>query len=285
MSEIKITKVLPSTITTPDLGRATLFFDSDSNSLALRDDNSDLLPVGGGGFGSTVLDENVDILGSFTPGQSKVVFGYDNTNIVGPWWNDQNEAAVTSFEAYVDYRNYTGGSVDSYGGTMIGSYFPVGTGIFEAYRAFVYTDPGTAVMQSISNVGGVFEQGVIRAGSNSINLQSDYDAGSVDFQIASLGACVFDDNRLIRTGIEYGGNYHTEYTNRSLVDKEYVDNGVKKVVATTANTTTDFSNVVAGDFVVHIPATPGNAEFGVAPGNGTSPFPAVVGDLYISFRP
>jgi hypothetical protein len=285
MAEIKMTKVLPISIDTPDLGRATLFFDSDSNSLALKDDNGDLLAIGGGGFGSTTLAENVDILGSNTPGESKVTWGYDNTNLVGPWWNDANISGLASFAVMVDYRNYTGSPPDVTGGTFMGSFFPVGVGLFEGYRGFMHTDPGGCTLQGIEDVGGFYQNSVGSFTSGGVNLEHNTPTGSVSLYLSADFGCTFNDFRLIPKGIEYGDNYHFNYTNRSLVDKEYVDNGVKKVVATTADTTTDFGNVNAGDFVVHIPATPGNAEFGIAPSAGTSPFTAVVGDLYITFRP
>lgn len=56
------------------------------------------------------------------------------------------------------------------------------------------------------------------------------------------------------------------------------------VVGTTADTTTDFGAVVVGDLIVHIPVVAGNARFGIVVTDGTSPFAAAVGDLYIIIR-
>lgn len=56
------------------------------------------------------------------------------------------------------------------------------------------------------------------------------------------------------------------------------------IVGTTADTTTDFGAVLVGDLIVHIPVAAGNARFGISVTDGTSPFAAAVGDLYIIIR-
>lgn len=48
--------------------------------------------------------------------------------------------------------------------------------------------------------------------------------GSIDITITGGTSDFFvRDNSIVKRGIEYGGNYHSTYSNRSLVDKEYVD--------------------------------------------------------------
>lgn len=56
------------------------------------------------------------------------------------------------------------------------------------------------------------------------------------------------------------------------------------IVATAVSSTTDFGALAVGDFVVHIPATAGNAAFTKVATAGTLPVAAVVGDLYIVIR-
>jgi hypothetical protein len=59
---------------------------------------------------------------------------------------------------------------------------------------------------------------------------------------------------------------------------------VEAIVATTADTTTDFGNVLVGDLIVAVPAVAGNAQFGAVAVDATSPFAAVIGDLYLVLR-
>jgi hypothetical protein len=56
------------------------------------------------------------------------------------------------------------------------------------------------------------------------------------------------------------------------------------IVAAHVSATTDFSALIAGDLVVHVPATAGNAAFFTVATAGTLPAAAVVGDLYIVLR-
>lgn len=56
------------------------------------------------------------------------------------------------------------------------------------------------------------------------------------------------------------------------------------IVAAHVSATTDFAALLAGDLVVHIPATAGNAAFFTVATAGTLPAAAVVGDLYIVLR-
>src|ERR1700677_1860388 len=56
------------------------------------------------------------------------------------------------------------------------------------------------------------------------------------------------------------------------------------IIATSASTTTNFSALLPGDLLVHIPATAGNAAFESVVTAGTKPSAAVVGDLYIVVR-
>jgi hypothetical protein len=56
------------------------------------------------------------------------------------------------------------------------------------------------------------------------------------------------------------------------------------IKAAHVSTTTDFAALAVGDFVVHIPASAGNAIFYTVTTAGTLPAAAIVGDLYVVFR-
>jgi hypothetical protein len=56
------------------------------------------------------------------------------------------------------------------------------------------------------------------------------------------------------------------------------------VVATSVSTTTNFANLQVGDFLVHIPASPGSVQALTVTTAGTAPFAAVIGDLYVDLR-
>jgi hypothetical protein len=56
------------------------------------------------------------------------------------------------------------------------------------------------------------------------------------------------------------------------------------IVATSTSTTTNFSSLLVGDTIIHVPATPGNVQSGLVAVAGTLPFAAVVGDLYMVLR-
>lgn len=56
------------------------------------------------------------------------------------------------------------------------------------------------------------------------------------------------------------------------------------IVAAHTSTTTDFAALQVGDFVVHVGATAGNAQFLTVATAGTLPVAAVIGDLYLVLR-
>lgn len=56
------------------------------------------------------------------------------------------------------------------------------------------------------------------------------------------------------------------------------------IIATNVSQTVDFAALAVGDYVVHIPATPGNAGFTHVATAGTLGAAAVVGDMYIALR-
>ena len=55
-------------------------------------------------------------------------------------------------------------------------------------------------------------------------------------------------------------------------------------VATSVLTTTNFAGLQVGDYIVHIPASPGNVQAAVVVTAGTSPITPIIGDLYVGLR-
>lgn len=74
-----------------------------------------------------------------------------------------------------------------------------------------------------------------------------------------------------------------KYTKTAAGTWTYSD-GALVIVATSTSTTTDFGDLKVGDTIIVVPATPGNATFGVCATAGTLPFAAVIGDLYFVVR-
>ena len=54
---------------------------------------------------------------------------------------------------------------------------------------------------------------------------------------------------------------------------------------TTSPTNVQFANLQVGDFVVHIPSSPGNVQTATVVTAGVSPITPVIGDLYVSLTP
>ena len=109
----------------------------------------------------------------------------------------------------------------------------------------IYTADGTLTSErGLSGNGGAF--GIAFTELNEFNID---DTGSINFESTGDGnftapsfnigsystvtldmtsgvSAIFNDHRVTKTGVEYGADYSANYTNRSLVDKEYVDNAI-----------------------------------------------------------
>ncbi len=109
----------------------------------------------------------------------------------------------------------------------------------------IYTADGTLTSErGLSGNGGAF--GIAFTELNEFNID---DTGSINFEATGDGnftapsfnigsystvtldmtsgvSAIFNDHRVTKTGVEYGADYSANYTNRSLVDKEYVDNAI-----------------------------------------------------------
>ncbi len=59
---------------------------------------------------------------------------------------------------------------------------------------------------------------------------------------------------------------------------------VMVIVATAASTTTDFGDLLVGDLVMKLPATPGAVTGGACTVDGTSPVTPAIGDAVVVMR-
>lgn len=110
--------------------------------------------------------------------------------------------------------------------------------------ACVATTEGNIVIDSRLSTGGVY----IKSQSGTGNTAASF-VGAVGIEIEyEPNRFVIHDNRSAfnRVGIEYAANYSPRYTNRSLVDKEYVDtiaSGLQPKQAVAVATTGETNNI------------------------------------------
>ena len=95
----------------------------------------------------------------------------------------------------------------------------------------IYDKNGCGI-ELYSSGGTVTIKGMTSAGTESMRLQ------------ISNTQITFTDYRVTPRGIEYAGNYSSTYTNRSLVDKEYVDSIASSIIPKTAVDVATTENIV-----------------------------------------
>ena len=57
------------------------------------------------------------------------------------------------------------------------------------------------------------------------------------------------------------------------------------IIATNVSESVNFGSLLIGDYLVHIPASPGGVQFAAVVAAGNAPYAAVIGDLYLVMRP
>jgi len=97
---------------------------------------------------------------------------------------------------------------------------------------YVVSESKYYVLIDINNIDNSSGWEVFNSGSNGIvnainGLTKSGDTISLGGDL--INNTVINDIRLNKVGIEYGGNYSSSFTNRSLVDKEYVDTKINIV--------------------------------------------------------
>jgi len=87
-----------------------------------------------------------------------------------------------------------------------------------------YVSGVTSSKQNALTAGGGISASELALDKLALDLSAYTAPSSINITISGSSADfkVFD-NSTVKRGIEYGSNYHATYTNRSLVDKEYVD--------------------------------------------------------------
>ena len=116
-----------------------------------------------------------------------------------------------------------------------------------AADGYVHVDFGATYFEDDGGAGyyaaktGGFEVGMQdESNGGGIYVKSDTSIGADD------GLMYISDGRTTKKGIEYSADYSANYTNRSLVDKEYVDNQISPF-DTTANVTSNENDDYAND--------------------------------------
>ena len=194
--------------------------------------------IGGGSYnfnnGVTSSLGNVRLGGSFS---SSINVGTDNTGMYGfnitagspPDWDgwysnlDLNAAGNTtlkSFDYWTDKKSELYLSVEeSYGGLVVSD----NTG-----NSGDYYNTSLIVNKNETTLSNIF--------SNPNSLGGN---GSAELKISNTQGILLTDGRtgsLVPVGIEYASDYSSNYTNRSLVDKGYVDNAISESFGATGAT-------------------------------------------------
>ena len=85
-------------------------------------------------------------------------------------------------------------------------------------------------------------------GAYNLQLDSDYATSSNGGKLELNGASnKFTDHNTTKVGLEYSADYSADFTNRSLVDKEYVDDKISKNIGATY-TTNNLTTVTQAEY-------------------------------------
>jgi hypothetical protein len=116
---------------------------------------------------------------------------------------------------------------------------------------------GNAAIEMYSESGSSAINSYVNVGDGDVVIGRESGGSPQQFRISVTdGIKIIDDINLI--GIVYDGDYSSNYTNRSLVDKEYVDNQVGGVPAATTATTTTIN--FTGQTIYYDAASPGTGN-------------------------
>jgi hypothetical protein len=202
-------------------------------------------------LGGTLSQPRTSILG--TGDSEKLAFGHNLDDNIFEWFR-RNDDALKSFTVITDGTNFNTVPGTYYGeGILLGakgefidysnpyeySYLDLtksnivlrneGQDIdFNYYNGELYLRKGQLTLN--------FFNGVTGQGFGGYNLNLEYN----DFGQGAF----FNDNTPNPIGLQYAGNYHANYTNRTLVDKEYVDNLAGGAITSASNGLTNFSGDV-----------------------------------------
>ncbi len=149
-------------------------------------------------------------------------------------WNDNSKQVtklpylqVGGLDSAINGLNVLNGNCASLGGLLICDTSICGSDNYslrfcDLCGICAITTSNNIVLDSRDCTGGVYLKSQCGAGGTPTNF-SDAIGISIDYQ-ASHGFMVYDNRPgILRRGIEYEFNYSGTYSNRSLVDKDYVD--------------------------------------------------------------
>ena len=126
-------------------------------------------------------------------------------------------------------------------------YDGTGSGIFEvdipdsSGLHDIFTVDSSKILSTVDLTGGNKYQFALDKG-NGINISYEDSSGNImGFQITDTNGIEIGDKPLLK-GMFYSGDYHTNWTDRSIVDKQYVDTYDKTTVRVRATGNVDLTN-------------------------------------------
>jgi hypothetical protein len=119
-----------------------------------------------------------------------------------------------------------------------------------------YLSVGRGVSQLVSESGTTISN--FRVETGWLRLSRNTTGGEQSMSFGLSGTQMLVSDTLNSKGLEYFADYSSNYTNRSLVDKEYVDNQVGGVPAATTATTTTIN--FTGQTIYYDSVTPGTGN-------------------------
>jgi hypothetical protein len=130
------------------------------------------------------------------------------------------------------------------------------------YTNFVPSEPayvyvGRAVSQ-LASKSGVTNIGEFRSSGTNVRMRRSVSGVDQIIEFTTTGDQMLVQDGINSKGLEYFADYSSNYTNRSLVDKEYVDNQVGGVPAATTATTTTIN--FTGQTIYYDAASPGTGN-------------------------
>jgi hypothetical protein len=121
--------------------------------------------------------------------------------------------------------------------------------------AYVYVGRGVSQLGSES---GLTINGEFRSEASSVRMRRLVSGVDQRIEFTPTGNQMSVQDNINLKGLEYFADYSSNYTNRSLVDKEYVDNQVGGVPAATTATTTTIN--FTGQTIYYDAASPGTGN-------------------------
>ena len=219
------------------------------NSATSWDSNDRLFSIANGSDNSNrsnalvILKNGISTFGNLVNYDADYSASYTNRTLVDKEYVDN--AVVGSTE------NYRNGITENSGNVELGGLLTKNTTIGSDTNSYTFNVINKSNQINLQAYSGV---STIYAFSSLNGLQPQIESGVMDGSNKSTlywgrNSMKFTDN-INHRGVEYDADYSANYTNRSLVDKEYVDNSISSNSSPWTRTGTNLSPTTAGDDVL-----------------------------------